>query len=97
MPKTVKFIHCRYKNADGSVMPTGGLTIAYNLNNEYKVVGWAAAKCHIKDHYNKHVGRAKAEGRLLSAKYFELCNEMDESEFITKTQLGFNKEFPIEQ
>lgn len=69
--KNIKYIHCRNINQDGSVMPHGGLTIAYVLNKSFKVVGWAAAKCCNKDNFNKHVGRMKAAGRLLSAQYYQ--------------------------
>lgn len=88
----IKYIHCRNVDGDGSVMPHGGLTIAYTLNPAFKVVGWAAAKCNIKDTYNKHVGRAKSAGRMLSAAWYQECPEMDEKEFIQQAQEGYHKE-----
>ena len=89
----IKFIHCRNKEKNGTIQPTGGLTIAYNVNSDYKVVGWAAAKCHTKDLYNKHVGRMKASGRLLSVKYYQEAPEIDEATFIKQTQDGYQEAF----
>ena len=89
----IKFIHCRHTNKDGSVNPHGGMTIAYVINNTFKVVGWAAAKCNLKDNYNKHVGRMKAAGRMLSNKYYQECPEIEEKTFIQNAQDGYKKEF----
>lgn len=89
----IKFIHCRSVNKDGTIKPTGGLTIAYNLNNEFKVVGYAAAKCHEKDLYNKQIGRMKSAGRLLSEKYYQDVPEVDESTFIQQTKDGYAEAF----
>lgn len=77
-----KFIHCRNTNKNGTIQPTGGLTIFYNLNSDCKVVGGAAAKCHEKDLYNKQVGRMKSSGRLLSEHYYQEASEIDEVTFI---------------
>lgn len=89
----IKFIHCRNINQDGTINPNGGLTIAYNINKDFKVVGWAGAKCHTKDNYNKQIGRRKSAGRLLSDKYYNPVNETNESDFIQKTQEGYQREF----
>lgn len=89
----IKFVHCRNINKDGTINPNGGLTIAYNINSEFKVVGWAAAKCHTNDNYNKKLGRMKASGRLLSNKYYNTCEEMEETKFIQQTQEGYQREF----
>lgn len=89
----IKFIHCRNVNDNGSVTPHGGLTIAYVLDKKFQVIGWAAAKCHVKDLYNKHVGRAKAAGRLLSSKYYQIVKETDEKEFIQKSKEGYKNAF----
>lgn len=92
-PKTnIKFIHCR-NTKQGIVQPKGGLTIAYCINEKFKVVGWAAARCNMKDIYNKHVGRMKAAGRLLSSKYYQDAPETDEKTFIQQTQEGYQKHF----
>lgn len=92
MPQNIKFIHCRVVR-DGKIQPKGGLTIAYVLNDTFKVVGYAAAKCHERDHYNKRVARAKSAGRLLSADYYTECPEIDEPIFINQTHDGFRKAF----
>lgn len=87
----VRFIHCRNLNEDGSINPKGGMTVAYNINKEGLVVGWAAASCHIRDTYNKLIGRMKASGRLLSDKYYKECPEIEEKTFISNTITGFDK------
>ncbi len=89
----IKYVHCRNKAKDGSVTPHGGLTIAYVLNDAFKVVGFASAKCHTKDNYNKHVGRMKAAGRLLSATYYVDVPETDEKTFIQQAKDGYAKQF----
>lgn len=89
MSQSVKFIHNRKVSKDGHVLPNGGLTIAYVLDNKFKVIGYAPARCHDKDHYNKNIGRAKASGRLRSAKYFQECAPTDEKEFIQKCVNGY--------
>ena len=92
--KNVKFVHCRNVTDDGKVAAHGGMTIAYYVDSAFKVVGYAAAKCHSNDNYNKHIGRAKAAGRLLSSSYYEQVPEpMDEVEFIKRTKEGFTKFF----
>ena len=89
----IKFIHCRNVSKNGSVIPHGGLTVAYVLNESFKVVGWAAAKCSNKDVYNKQVGRMKSEGRLSSNEYYQECPEINEQTFINQTHEGFKKNF----
>ena len=91
MQSNTKYIHVRKIDNNGVILPNGGLTIAYVLNDQFKVVGYAAARCHSKDHYNKQIGRAKASGRLRSGQYFQHVNEMNEKEFIEKTIKGYNK------
>jgi len=93
MNKQIKYIHCRNLNKDGSIKPHGGLTIAYGLNDKFKVIGYAAAKCHEKDLYNKHLGRVKSAGRLLSAEFFQEVHEMDESAFIQQSKQGYLDKF----
>lgn len=87
----VKYIHNRKIQADGTVAPNGGLTVAYVLDGNFKVVGWAAARCHEKDHYNKKIGRAKASGRLLSNSWFQECDPMNEKEFIQRSVEGYKE------
>lgn len=62
-----KFIHIRSYNVDGSVCPRGGITIAYIIDGNS--IYAAEALCHPNDNFNKHIGRAKAAGRLKSDKY----------------------------
>lgn len=84
-PQTnIRFIHLRNNNIDGSISPNGGMTIAYTRNEKGLVVGWASAKCHIRDNFNKVKGRMKAAGRLLSAHYYNDCPELNEKTFIEK-------------
>lgn len=67
-----KFAHIRFKNPDGTVTCKGGITIAFDVvdsitdPHQYK---YAMAFCHEQDNYNKKIGRAKAAGRLISARY----------------------------
>ena len=89
--QNVKYIHNRKLNQDGTITPNGGLTIAYVLGEGFKVVGWAAARCHDKDHYNKKIGRAKASGRLLSNNWFQECEPTPEKEFIQKAAEGYKE------
>jgi len=89
----IKFIHCRNKDSVGQVTPKGGLTIAYVLNQDFKVVGYAGARCNPLDHFNKHVGRQKSAGRLLSANYYTECPEIDEDLFIQQAHDGYVKAF----
>lgn len=57
----VQFIHLRDKS-----IPNGGITIAMDMADRESVRAYAIARCNDKDNYNKHVGRAKSGGRLLS-------------------------------
>lgn len=86
-----KLIHLRHQQPDtilngsvkvGGISPLGGITVAY-LEEDGIVYGFAAAKCHKKDNYNKQQGRVKAEGRLKSPHYFmEL--RMRETDFFVR-------------
>jgi len=86
-----KYIHCRNFKKDGTMIPQGGMTVAYTLDDKFKVVGMAVAKCHSKDMYNKQVGRMKASGRLLSDKYYQDVPESDEMVFIANVQEEYKK------
>lgn len=57
----IKFIHMRMHNDKGSIEAKGGITVAFNI--EDNKVFYALAKCH-DDNYNKAYGRAKAGGRI---------------------------------
>lgn len=91
--KKVKFIHCRNLNKDLTTKPMGGMTIAYVLNDKFKVVGYATARCHTHDHYVKKLGRVKASGRLNSGEFYVNCPEKDEQVFISECHAGYLKEF----
>lgn len=93
VPKNVKFVHCRNTTETGEVLPNGGMTIAYVMNDKFKVVGWAAAKCHVNDPFVKHTGRVKAAGRLNSGHYYQECPELDEKTFIEQSLNGYKKAF----
>ena len=76
-----KFLHLRRK-INNTIQSTGGMTIAYIIDDDYHVIGFAPARCHINDTYNKKQGRVKAEGRLKSDKYFVQVKKQKEQEFI---------------
>ena len=89
----VKFIHCRNKNEKGSVTPNGGLTIAFVTDNEFKVIGYAAARCAPMDVFVKQIGRMKASGRLLSDKWYQEVEPIDQKQFVTKAHEGYYAKF----
>lgn len=69
---SVRFIHVRdtewITTTKKRILPTGGVTIAYDSTPIHNSIKYAIAKCHGKDQYNKKLGRAKAGGRLVSTK-----------------------------
>ena len=78
----IKYIHLRrYHPAtidpetgaprEATLNSKGGKTIAYVIDDDYKVLGYASANCHANDVYNKRIGRVKAAGRLKSQNYFK--------------------------
>lgn len=77
----IKFAHLRIKDKDGHIQPHGGITYAYELNDDNRIIGYAHAKCHEKDTFNKQQGRVKAQGRLKSKRYFEACDVSKEDFF----------------
>lgn len=92
--RRIKYVHCRNIDNDGKILGKGGLTAAYILDKDNKVVGYACAKCHENDNYNKYLGRAKATGRLRSGMFYEHCSEpMDELKFIAQIRDGYKKVF----
>lgn len=79
-PKIV-FLH--YRNLKDIPAADGGVQTAIDSNSGATValtqlpdgvLVMATAYCHEKDNYNKHTGRAKAGGRLLSEAYRETIN-----------------------
>jgi hypothetical protein len=88
----IKYLHFRYTTPDvikegtyqpGRVLSTGGMCVAYQLDDNYQVLGFAIARCHKHDNYNKEQGRVKATGRLLSPTYF-VQTQLDEQEFMAR-------------
>ena len=84
-----KFLHIRNQSKEGTTLSHGGLTIAYLLDDKYNVIGFAPARCHINDNYNKKVGRIKSEGRLKSDKFFVQVHEEPENTFLSRCQEMF--------
>lgn len=85
-PKT-HFLHFRYviahpKTGEAIVSSRGGATVAYNVDDAGKVYSFAMAKCHTKDNFRKSVGRAKAGGRLQSARQSHHV-DCDHAEFVS--------------
>ena len=76
----IPFAHIRYKTKDGNIAPHGGITYAYELDDNNKVIGYAKAKCHERDMFCKQQGRVKALGRMKSPRYFKEVN-MDKNIF----------------
>lgn len=75
-----KFVHLRthaeFDTLNGTRLDVGGVTLAFEHNGN--TVMYAAAKCHWRDNFCKHTGRAKSEGRLKSPHYrvvFNLAKE----------------------
>lgn len=84
-----KFIHIRKHNEDGTIAGRGGVTVAYN-----KLIGdsfvYAIAMCHSNDNFCKHIGRAKAAGRLKSKSQFSIVDGFtDEKEFVRSLILTY--------
>lgn len=46
----------------------GITTVAYRFNDTDKCIEYNSARCSTNDQFNKHTGRVKACGRLLSGK-----------------------------
>lgn len=61
---TIRFIHLRRRDAFwGHLEPTGGITVAYDIEPDGKV-RYTFAQCSNKDHYDKRIGRLVSTGRL---------------------------------
>ena len=76
----VKFLHIRKYDNDGQMRSHGGRTVAYQVDTQGIVWGYAEAKCHDNDNFVKEQGRVKAAGRLFSERYLKAC-QMNESDF----------------
>ncbi len=89
----VKFIHIRKIGNDDKPLPNGGMTIAYVIDDTFKVVGMAAARCHSNDRYVKAIGRKKSESRLRSDAYYADVPELSEQDFRDRCFSGYYKFF----
>lgn len=81
-----KYLHLRAIDPNAPVittLPKGGMTVAYIIDDNKMVLGFAMAKCHKNDTYNKYLGRVKSTGRLKSSAYFTETHT-EEQEFIQK-------------
>lgn len=54
--------HLGFFDEDGTCLPTGGLTVAYKLDEGNVRIG--VAECSMLDRYNRDIGRTIATGRL---------------------------------
>jgi len=81
-----KFMHLRRFDKKGNLLAKGGKTIAYLVDEQDRVLGMATAQCHENDVYSKQQGRAKAEGRLKSQKYYEDVPSIYEFQYIKDQQ-----------
>lgn len=64
----VRYRHIRMAEEDGTdkgkILPRGGRTTAYIMDEDGKVLEEAHADCSEKDNYSKKIGRVIAAGRL---------------------------------
>lgn len=64
----IKFAHVRNKDKDGHPTAHGGITVAYDVNDDNEVIAFASARCSRKENYCKAIGRTIATGRLDAGK-----------------------------
>jgi len=87
-----KFKHIRNVNCNGQILAQGGMTVAYIIDDDKNVLGFATAKCRIPDAFSKHIGRVKSEGRLKSPRYYiDLQKPVPEKEFLNAIINLFNQ------
>jgi len=87
-----KFKHIRNVNENGQILAQGGMTVAYIIDDNRNVLGFATARCRVPDAFSKHIGRVKSEGRLKSPRYYiDLEKPLSEQEFLSTIIDGFNK------
>jgi hypothetical protein len=66
----VSFLHFRHVLPwDDKLQPTGGLTVAYTINDDFTEIKFSVACCSEKDHYNKKIGNAVSSGRFTKGFY----------------------------
>lgn len=61
----VKYLHYRQYNADGTIDPRGGMTIAF-VEDENGIIHYAQAACSRKDNFRRSTGRNYARARLFT-------------------------------
>lgn len=76
------FIHIRAKSPQGTVLPNGGTTVAFQHDENSNNILFAMAHCNPHDNYNKAYGRMKAAGRLKSDKHCSISPNMGPKEFL---------------
>lgn len=76
----IKFLHIRKLDNEENIHSHGGRTIAYQVDTQGIVWGYAEARCNETDNFVKSQGRVKAQGRLYSERYLKAC-QMTESDF----------------
>ena len=59
----IYYIHLRYKEDDGSVSNSGGITVAYRDRDKHHIEV-AFSRCNLKDNFRKSIGRAIATANL---------------------------------
>lgn len=77
LPEGVHIIHYRRKDARGNRLPQCGMTTAYTAGSP-GTFRYAQAFCHVKDNFNRYIGRVKAVGRLDSAKLYVVYEGTEE-------------------
>ncbi len=74
----IKFFHVRPYGKPSN----GGTTVAMELDANGCVIAYAESHCHSNDNFCKHIGRAKAGGRLNSPRFRqEFLNPRNVEEF----------------
>lgn len=87
-----KFKHIRNIDSEQRILAQGGMTVAYIIDEDKNVHGFATAKCRVPDAFNKHIGRIKSEGRLKSPHYFvDLIPAKPEKDFIDEIITMYNQ------
>jgi hypothetical protein len=79
----IRYAHYRGMNEKGELQARGGMTVAYVVNDENKVIRSATAYCSTKDNYSRPRGRALASGRLQYKHLSELEGSPDAKVFLT--------------
>jgi hypothetical protein len=62
--------------------PRGGVTVAFEINQDGMVDAFALAKCGPSDNFCRRTGRIKAQGRLNSMRYRKEIYPVSKTEFL---------------